>query len=758
RASLFRELVNAVSAAHGELVVHGDLKPDNVLVDRQHRPYVLDFGLARFQRGGGAARPSAVGGTPGFLPPEVLQGQTEPSYATDIYALGVMLYMVLTGTRPFSRMSEAVAGEPTLPMERDPDIPEPLQRICLKAMEAKPEDRYQTAEQMAADLGRFCRGEAIFVRPTAYARELQGRVQNHIAQIQIWEREGVISKREMDAMLRPYDRVQHEDAPWLSETRKMLLGPLLIRAGAWLLLLSTIVWLAYWEDLTRWQRVLTSGIPTLLMGALGTVFLAWKNRRNAILCLGSFALLLPVFMVVLFSEFRWLVFLQPPNWELCERYVEYAKKSDDPLLSNSQVFLIIVATVTCVWILLRRLKALVFSSWLAIGCVAVLSALLWLCGGKLLADPVNDRLACMCLYYLLGSWVLFLMGDALERRGAKHSERPFYVASLSLLIPWIAAHLWWLPHDADRALLKVRIPLLLVAWAASICLWLRMRRPRMTVFFLSSAACFAGLVIAALALLGFGKLPVVEITAWGTFYYLIGLGFLVAVASRAGKGPAIKHAERPFYVAGLTLLVLSAFYLAVCGTHEWVHHLNDLDDEVLNFWLMSYSVPLFLLASHFERRGTESQRLFGTILYLLVPVAVLWPLNVLFEDKGFVLMTIGREPVRFYEALYLPACIAIFYLGKRMQLRMFIWTSLAGTAVFVFRVTFRHFLDYRAWPLTLGIFGCALVALGMRLTKQMAGPPATQPEAADSPSVPESEKPTLVTKTGALLKKAWIEQ
>src|SRR5205085_531554 len=118
------------------------------------------------------------------------------------------LYVLLTGVLPFRGPLHALGGNPKLPVEHNPDIPEPLQRICLKAMESDAADRYQTAELLHADLSRFLAGKAIYARPTLYKTELEGRVQNHVAELELWEKEGFISQRERDALALPYGQLR----------------------------------------------------------------------------------------------------------------------------------------------------------------------------------------------------------------------------------------------------------------------------------------------------------------------------------------------------------------------------------------------------------------------------------------------------------------------------------------------------------------------------------------------------------------------
>jgi hypothetical protein len=630
-AAAFRDVVAAVAWAHGRGVIHGDLKPANILVDRDGRPHILDFGLARvmLQEAVAHGEVGRRGGTLGYLAPEVLAGRAAPGQLSDVFALGVTLYVTLTGVAPFPGLSDLLAGEVRLPLEHNPDIPEPLQRVSLKALEERPEDRYQTAEQMLRDLERFLDDKPLLTRPTHYHRELHGRVDNHLAEVRMWEREGLISRREMDALAGPYQQLQAGDSPWLSETRRVLTGPLLLRAGAWLLLVSALLWPAfYWPQLGRAARLASSGVPTLLMAALGGAFLRLGNRRNALACLGSFSLLLLVFVVVLLAEFRWLEFLQPPEWELWgERLHDRPGGAGDGaggfldyfLLSNSQIFVAALTLAGCVALLLGRLRAVFFARWLALAVAGLYAAALLLLGDK--ERLLDDRVAQVAAHALGLCPLLYLLGLALERR-------------------------WPQGRDAARA-------------------------------------------------------------------------------------------AAPFYRVGAAAGLASALALAWFGTQEWFGQDPEADNEVWNLWLLLYSPPLFLAAWLSERLGTEAQRGVGRALYLLVPVCVLVPLNLLFRDKGPALAALGQYPVRLYELLHLPACLALLLLGRWLHVETFLLAGLAGLAVFLIRVTDLHFGEHLSWPLTVGLLGVGLLGLGIWHTRRAGGA-----RAARRPGAPEAEAAT----------------
>lgn len=154
--AMIRKVAEAVAYAHARGVVHRDLKPGNILVDREGEPKVIDFGLARALgelRGRGAPE-----GTPAYMAPEQIRGQAGP--AADVYALGVCLYEALTGTRPVDGASaeeifaRVLARDVEPPRARKPDVPRSLDRICRKAMEADPERRHAGAAELARDLER----------------------------------------------------------------------------------------------------------------------------------------------------------------------------------------------------------------------------------------------------------------------------------------------------------------------------------------------------------------------------------------------------------------------------------------------------------------------------------------------------------------------------------------------------------------------------------------------------------------------------
>ncbi len=176
--TLMIQVARAVAHAHAQGILHRDLKPGNILLDAESHPHVSDFGLARFLDGGeDLTQTGTVMGTPAYMAPEQARGQTsEFGPATDVWALGVMLFELLTGQRPFTADSgEAVRTlvlkeAPPRPTTLRPDLSPALESIVLKCLEKKPQQRYPSATSLAADLERYQQGLPITGGPSRWYR------------------------------------------------------------------------------------------------------------------------------------------------------------------------------------------------------------------------------------------------------------------------------------------------------------------------------------------------------------------------------------------------------------------------------------------------------------------------------------------------------------------------------------------------------------------------------------------------------------
>ncbi len=187
-ATYVKTVARAVHYAHQQGVIHRDLKPANVIIDEQDQPRITDFGLAKLLTSDFGVRTpdltttGQVLGSPNYLPPE----QAEPHRRaigppSDVYALGAILYHLVTGRPPFQAQSlttllrQVIENEPVAPRLLNPNIPRDLETICLKCLQKEPARRYASAQALAEDLECWLRAEPI-----------QARRASHVERVWLW--------------------------------------------------------------------------------------------------------------------------------------------------------------------------------------------------------------------------------------------------------------------------------------------------------------------------------------------------------------------------------------------------------------------------------------------------------------------------------------------------------------------------------------------------------------------------------------------
>jgi hypothetical protein len=312
RARVIAEVCDAVQHAHALGIQHRDLKPSNIMVDAALAPRILDFGLSAGDPGKGHLK-----GTVRYIAPEQLDPSQPIDARTDVYALGVILYELLTGRPPYDAASEQqiveaiLAARPALPVEIDPSVPEPLQAIALKAMEKDPALRYQSAQDLALDLRRFLDARAVLARPSLYATTLGSRTAAHLQHITDWLQLRLIHPHEAERLRLAYAALSARDDDWIVESRALSYTQITLYLGAFLLVCGSL----FYFVANRWYHTVDGIVrPILVLGlpfAGLNVAARHLHRRDHRVVAVAFYLaavaLLPLLLMIVFDETGLLV-------------------------------------------------------------------------------------------------------------------------------------------------------------------------------------------------------------------------------------------------------------------------------------------------------------------------------------------------------------------------------------------------------------------------------------------------------------------
>ena len=167
--SIARQVCEGLAEAHGMGVVHRDLKPQNIMIDKEGKARIMDFGIARSLRKKGITEEGTIVGTPEYMSPEQVEGK-ETDQRSDIYSFGVILYEMMAGKVPFegdSTLDVALmhkTEDPRDPREINPQIPEGMSRLILNCLEKNKEKRYQQVHDLLSDLAKIEKGIPIVER------------------------------------------------------------------------------------------------------------------------------------------------------------------------------------------------------------------------------------------------------------------------------------------------------------------------------------------------------------------------------------------------------------------------------------------------------------------------------------------------------------------------------------------------------------------------------------------------------------------
>ncbi|MFO0982411.1 MAG: DUF2157 domain-containing protein [Planctomycetota bacterium] len=297
-ATVFRSIAEALAAAHREGVLHRDVKPANILVDAAGRPILVDFGLATCTLAGAATSTddNSIAGTPDYLAPELFAGHG-PSPASDIYALGATLYTTLTGRVPFGagdlgeKLRAIRDDDPVLPRALRPEVPRPLQAICMKAMERSPADRYGSADELARDFDRFLKGDQVQALPLRTHSMLRRKIDSHLADHADWLELGLIDEGQRANLQHAYEHLDEQQRGLLRGVLTSLPNMLLL-VGILLSVFGPVLLQALaWDQQGSLFRITLPVAPLVLLATIGVRQWRSLDRRRGAACLFGMALL-----------------------------------------------------------------------------------------------------------------------------------------------------------------------------------------------------------------------------------------------------------------------------------------------------------------------------------------------------------------------------------------------------------------------------------------------------------------------------------
>ena len=434
RLRIYLGVLDAVDAAHSRGIIHRDLKPSNILVTSDLKPKVLDFGIALETSSLDSLETAVYRGTPAYSAPEQITRPVKVYPATDVFALGILLYQLLTNTLPFPQSStdelfEAIRNEhPELPTAMAEETPIALQNICLRALEKEPEKRYASVQDLSDDISRYLRGERVWARPSFLTDQIQQEVFYHRQKLKVWRDNELITQKEHDKLEGIYDHITSSSDLSIIESRELSLSQVCLYLGGWIVVLgSFVLFYKSWEEIPINWRPIPAIAATMLMMALGGFL--WR-RAESRLSIGFFAtanLLIPI--TVLLTLGQWEV-LSPANYPWgTETISEGLSELDSYLVvGNVQLFFCFLCSLLFSAIILWITASSLFVLFGVIAFLATLSTCYVAAGMENWpADILFGR-------YLVPGIGLFALGAVVDRRRHFDYAWPLSVIGLVVLV------------------------------------------------------------------------------------------------------------------------------------------------------------------------------------------------------------------------------------------------------------------------------------------------------------------------------------
>jgi len=443
RLNIYVNVLNAVSAAHARGIIHRDIKPSNILVGSDHKPKVLDFGIALETQFLSGVKQNVYRGTPAYSAPEQVTQPIQIFPSTDVFALGILLYELLTDTLPFpqtdhKKLFEAIKTKhPELPSAIQQKVPISLQNICLKALEKDPQNRYPTARDLADDINRYLRGEKVWSRPSFLSDKIQQEVFYHRQKLRVWRDNELLTEKEFDKLENIYERIISPPDLSIIEARKLSFSQVCLYFGGWIVVLgSFVLFYKTWENIPALFRPLPATAATTLMIILGAAMWKRNESRLAVGFLSTANLLVPITLLLTLAQWH---LLSPANYPWgTESISEILKELEQyvyVIIGNTQLYFSSLCWFAFSLFFLRLTRSSIFVFF------GIISFLVWLTSCYVIAGMIGipDEIEPWLPEIIAGRYLFpgigfFILGVILDRQRFIHFAWPLCLVGLAIIV------------------------------------------------------------------------------------------------------------------------------------------------------------------------------------------------------------------------------------------------------------------------------------------------------------------------------------
>lgn len=437
---LYLEVLDAIAVAHRRGIIHRDIKPSNILVTSELRAKVLDFGIAVESGSLEGIERRLYRGTPAYSAPEQLLPPVKISTSTDVFALGILLYQLLTDNLPFPQtdpreLYHAIRAEyPELPTAVQAKVPISLQNICLTALEKNPHHRYPNALALADDINRYLRGEKVWSKPSFLMDKIQQEVFYHRQKLEVWRDNELITQKEFDRLANIYERMISPPDPSIIEARKLSFSQVCLYLGGWIAVLgSFVLFYKTWENIPIYWRPTPAIIATAVMSIFGLKMWSGKESRLAVGYLATANLLIPI--TILLTLGQWEIF-SPANYSWGQESIAEALKEVQSYLivGNRQLYVSSCSWLVFSLIFLRITRSSIFVLFSIIAFLACLTTCYVIAGMIGYPDAAPWDPDIIGGRYLFSGIGLFIFGTILDRRKFTSYAWPVCVVGMALIV------------------------------------------------------------------------------------------------------------------------------------------------------------------------------------------------------------------------------------------------------------------------------------------------------------------------------------